>query len=51
MSTTKPIHRLTLFKIPKEADRDRLIELFGNMTKDSLKVPLSVLPPAFLSGC
>ncbi|KAI9869508.1 MAG: hypothetical protein M1813_000297 [Trichoglossum hirsutum] len=45
MSTAKPIHRLTLFKIPQDADRDRILEFYRTIKRDASKVPLHTLPP------
>lgn len=41
-----PIERVTLFKIPNEADRDRVLEQYKVLVKTAVKVLIdSVLAP------
>ena len=48
MSTTKPIRRITLFKIPKAEDQENLLEIYKTMPQDAQKVvplvPLLIFP-------
>ena len=48
MSTTKPIRRITLFKIPKAEDQENLLEIYKTMPQDAQKVvplvPLLTFP-------
>ena len=43
-----PIERITLFKIPNEADRDRVLEQYKVLAKSATKVcsSVSATPPA-----
>lgn len=34
-----PIERITMFKIPNEADRDRVLEQYKVLAKAAVKVP------------
>jgi hypothetical protein len=48
MSTTKPIRRITLFKIPKAEDQEKLLEIYKTMPQDAQKV-VSPRPSPYLS--
>ncbi|PVH76666.1 stress responsive A/B barrel domain-containing protein [Cadophora sp. DSE1049] len=37
MSSTKPIQRITLFKIPNVADQEKLLEIYKGMKQNALK--------------
>lgn len=42
MSSTKPIQRITLFKIPEKADQEKLLDIYKGMKQNALKVILSL---------
>lgn len=44
-SITKPIRRITLFKIPSEEGQEKLLEKYRTMPQDALKVFLPSLLP------
>jgi hypothetical protein len=43
LKTMAPIERITLFKIPNEADRDRVLEQYKVLAKTATKVSASCL--------
>lgn len=38
MSSSKPITRITLFKIPEEAQREHLLGIYKKMPEEAVKV-------------
>lgn len=38
MASTKPIQRITLFKIPNAEDQDKLLEIYRHMPQKAVKV-------------
>jgi hypothetical protein len=44
-----PIERITLFKIPNEADQDRLLEQYKILAKTATKVCVQSIYPVLLS--
>lgn len=38
MASTKPIQRITLFKIPNAEDQDKLLEIYRHMPEKAVKV-------------
>ena len=47
MTSTKPIYRITLFKIPNVDDQQKLFALYKEMPTKAVKVQSSPLRPAF----